>query len=74
MDEISFADDDTGRDEVSVVRIEFILLVFEIGFVSEINSLIVLVNVDPCNMVVLPVTVLIGAVDNSFACSMEESV
>jgi len=73
MDEISLADDN-GREEVSVALIEFILVPFEIGFVSEINSLIVLVNVDPCNMVVLPVTVLIGAVDNSIACSMEESV
>ena len=33
MDEISFVDD----DEVSLVVIEFILVVLERGFVSEIN-------------------------------------
>jgi hypothetical protein len=73
MDEISFADDD-ARDEVSLALIEFILVGLEIGFVSEINSLLALVNVDAFNMVVFPVTVAIGTVDNSFACSIEENV
>jgi hypothetical protein len=35
MNEICSADDD-GRDEVSVILIELILVVLEIGFVSEI--------------------------------------
>ncbi len=73
MDEISFADDN-GRDDVSVALIEFILGVLEIGFVSEINSLLALVNVDAFSMVVFSVTVAKGAVDNSFTCSIEESV
>jgi hypothetical protein len=73
MDKISFADDN-GRDEVSVALIEFILLVLETGFVSEINSVLVLVKVDDFNIVVFSVTVAIDTVDNSFACSIEESV
>jgi hypothetical protein len=36
MNEICSADDD-GRDDVSLVLIELILVVLEIGFASEIN-------------------------------------
>jgi hypothetical protein len=50
------------------------MVVLEIGFVSEINSLLALVDVAAFNMVVLSVSVAIDTVDNSFACSIEESV
>jgi hypothetical protein len=39
MNEVCSADND-GRDEVSVVLIELILVALEIEFVSEINRLV----------------------------------